>query len=91
MRSYYFRLLEYHWKSIREEALNALNADGKSFLPESEKLLEAGDWKQLELFAQGQKVNYGCSLAPKTCELIENMKEAANNQRGQVSHSVELL
>ena len=91
MTNYYFRLLEYHWKSIREEALNALSADGKSFLPESEKLLEAGDWKQLELFTQGQKVNYGCSLAPKTCELIENMKEAANNQRGQVSHSMELL
>ena len=76
---------------MRKEALNALRADGKSFLPESEELLEAGDWKQLELIPQGQKVNYGCSLAPKTCKLIENMKEAANNQRGQVGHKYYLI
>jgi len=82
------RLLEYYWKTIRDEAVKVMNKEKNAFQLESESLTEKGDWKQLELYAQGQKLAAGCKYTPRTCEIIEQMKGATNNKRGQIKFSL---
>lgn len=82
-----FRILEENWQQIRDEALSALNEEGY-FVDEAESLRDFGKWKQLELFARGQKNKKNCQKASFTCKLIETIPEARFCKRGQVKFSV---
>ncbi len=75
---------------IREEGLAALYSGEDDFSAEAENLREYGLWQQLVLFERGQRLEAGCDLAPKTCEIIEKFmgESAAKCQRGQVKFSV---
>lgn len=78
--------IQKYWQIIRDEGLKLLGEDGV-FTNEAENLKESGDWKQLELFARGQKTKY-CKLAPMTCKIIASFTSAATCKRGQVKFSV---
>lgn len=80
--------IQKYWQIIRDEGLRLLSEDGV-FEHEAESLKdgENGEWKQLELFARGQKTTR-CKLAPITCKVIEQFKSAALCKRGQVKFSV---
>lgn len=78
--------IQKYWQIIRDEGLKLLSEDGV-FQNEAENLKETGDWKQLELFARGQKTKY-CKLAPMTCKIIESFTAASTCRRGQVKFSV---
>jgi aspartate beta-hydroxylase len=79
--------LKNNWRQIRNEALKILNEDGV-FQNEAESLKAAGDWKQFELFARGQRVHRNCAQTPFTCSLIEKFPAARRCKRGQVKFSV---
>ncbi|XP_049541652.1 midasin-like isoform X3 [Anopheles darlingi] len=76
------------WTLIRDEGLKLLNSAGV-FVNETENLRDRGDWKQLELFARGARVERNCARAPLTCRLVEQHFPAARTcKRGQVKFSV---
>lgn len=83
-----FKILEKNWMMIRDEALSLIDERYSGFLPEMEGLQDKGDWKQLELFARGRKIEKNCQRAPKTCALISQIPDAATCKRGQVKFSV---
>jgi aspartate beta-hydroxylase len=83
-----FKILEKNWVTIRDEALSLIDEKYSGFLPETEGLQEKGDWKQLELFARGRKIEKNCQKAPKTCALISQIPDAATCKRGQVKFSI---
>ncbi|KAB7494236.1 Aspartyl/asparaginyl beta-hydroxylase [Armadillidium nasatum] len=60
----------------------------EALLQEKENLREKGSWKQLELFARGEKHTENCKLTPFTCSLIEEFKPAAGCKSGQSKFSV---
>uniref|UniRef100_A0A182PNF1 Aspartyl/asparaginy/proline hydroxylase domain-containing protein n=1 Tax=Anopheles epiroticus TaxID=199890 RepID=A0A182PNF1_9DIPT len=81
-------LIRSKWKEIRDEGLKLLNSAGV-FVNESENLRDRGDWKQLELFSRGARVERNCARAPFTCRLVEQYFPAARTcKRGQVKFSV---
>ena len=82
------KLLEYHWKTIRDEALAIMNADISQFPLEAENLIDQGDWRQYDLYSQGSRKKNHCKKVPKTCAIIEKMPNAVNNKRGQIKFSV---
>lgn len=84
----YIKLLEDNWQVIREEGLSQLNSETGDFRPEDENLREAGEWKQLTLYAQGRKRGKICAKVPKTCALIDQIEPANSCRRGQVKFSV---
>ncbi|OWF47307.1 aspartyl/asparaginyl beta-hydroxylase-like [Mizuhopecten yessoensis] len=84
----HIKLLEDNWKVIRDEALNLLDANTGSFVPEEENLRETGDWKQFTLYNRGRKDKENCNKAPKTCELIDQIPDAKECRRGQVKFSM---
>ncbi|KAG8224642.1 hypothetical protein J437_LFUL003076, partial [Ladona fulva] len=55
---------------------------------EAEDLRDVGEWKQLDLFAQGRKIQANCNKAPKTCELVSQFPAATSCTRGQIKFSV---
>lgn len=81
------RKLQQNWQAIRDEGLSILSKRGY-FMDESENLKDAGDWKQFELFARGQRNGKNCQKAPITCGLIQNFYAASSCRRGQVKFSV---
>ncbi|XP_049295812.1 uncharacterized protein LOC125770365 [Anopheles funestus] len=81
-------LIRTEWKQVRDEGLKLLNSAGV-FVNESENLRDRGDWKQLELFSRGTRVERNCARAPLTCRLVEQYFPAARTcKRGQVKFSV---
>lgn len=82
------KLLEYHWKTIRDEALAILDKDKNEFPLETENLVDKGDWRQFDLYSQGNKKKKHCAKTPKTCGIIEKMKSAVSNKRGQIKFSI---
>ncbi|XP_052894755.1 aspartyl/asparaginyl beta-hydroxylase-like isoform X2 [Anopheles moucheti] len=81
-------LLRAQWKEVRDEGLKLLNSAGV-FVNESENLRDRGDWKQLELFSRGSRLERNCARAPLTCRLVEQYFPAARTcKRGQVKFSV---
>ncbi|KAM6908498.1 aspartyl/asparaginyl beta-hydroxylase isoform 2-T2 [Lycodopsis pacificus] len=82
------RALERNWKTIREEALNVMDHNMGSFVPEEENLREKGEWGQYTLWQQGKKVGNACQNVPKTCSLLERFTEATGCKRGQIKFSV---
>ena len=80
-----FRILERNWKIIRDEALAIIDKDKNSFPLETEDLLDTGDWRQFDLYSQGQKKANNCAKVPKTCALLDKIPDATGNKRGQVS------
>lgn len=82
-----YTVLEKNWQQIRDEGLAALNKKN-TFQNESENLKDTGDWKQLELFARGQKNVDNCRKCPITCKIIESIPEARTCRRGQSKFSV---
>ena len=44
---------------IRDEALSQLNSKTGLFHPESQHLVDTGDWKQLIMFEQGSSARVG--------------------------------
>uniref|UniRef100_A0A182K298 Aspartyl/asparaginy/proline hydroxylase domain-containing protein n=1 Tax=Anopheles christyi TaxID=43041 RepID=A0A182K298_9DIPT len=81
-------LIRAKWKDIRDEGLKLLTSAGV-FVNESENLRDRGDWKQLELFSRGTRVERNCARAPFTCRLVEQYFPAARTcKRGQVKFSV---
>ncbi|KAL7638773.1 UNVERIFIED_CONTAM: hypothetical protein RMT77_010307 [Armadillidium vulgare] len=90
---HFFKKVQSHWKEISREGKLALNIndEGKpniGFRQEKENLREKGSWKQLELFARGEKHTENCKLTPFTCSLIEEFKPAAGCKSGQSKFSV---
>ncbi|XP_052862359.1 aspartyl/asparaginyl beta-hydroxylase isoform X2 [Anopheles cruzii] len=76
------------WALIRDEGMKLLTGAGV-FVNETENLRDRGDWRQLELFARGARVERNCALAPLTCRLVEQHFPAARTcKRGQVKFSV---
>ena len=65
------QLLEDNWQMIRDEALSQLNTKTASFQPEAESLLDKGDWKQLTLYQQGQRIFFpsGTSSVLDSCTM----------------------
>ncbi|XP_054478490.1 aspartyl/asparaginyl beta-hydroxylase isoform X2 [Anoplopoma fimbria] len=82
------RTLERNWKTIREEALNVMDQNTGSFVPEEENLREKGEWGQYTIWQQGKKVGNACQGVPKTCSLLERYSEATGCKRGQIKFSV---
>ncbi|EAA11939.4 AGAP005832-PB [Anopheles gambiae str. PEST] len=81
-------LIRAKWREIRDEGLKLLTSAGV-FVNESENLRDRGDWKQLELFSRGARVERNCARAPYTCRLVEQYFPAARTcKRGQVKFSV---
>ncbi|XP_035910498.1 uncharacterized protein LOC118511474 isoform X2 [Anopheles stephensi] len=81
-------LIRAQWQQVRDEGLKLLNSAGV-FVNESENLRDRGDWKQLELFSRGTRVERNCARAPLTCRLVEQYFPAARTcKRGQVKFSV---
>uniref|UniRef100_A0A182WL94 Aspartyl/asparaginy/proline hydroxylase domain-containing protein n=1 Tax=Anopheles minimus TaxID=112268 RepID=A0A182WL94_9DIPT len=81
-------LIRAQWEQVRDEGLKLLNSAGV-FVNESENLRDRGDWKQLELFSRGTRVERNCARAPVTCRLVEQYFPAARTcKRGQVKFSV---
>ncbi|CAG9769531.1 unnamed protein product [Ceutorhynchus assimilis] len=82
-----FAALKENWQQIRHEGLAALNEKGY-FRDEAENLKDTGTWKQLELFARGQKFSKNCARSPVTCGIIQNFVDASGCRRGQSKFSV---
>ncbi|XP_040155517.1 uncharacterized protein LOC120895874 isoform X7 [Anopheles arabiensis] len=81
-------LIRAKWREVRDEGLKLLTGAGV-FVNESENLRDRGDWKQLELFSRGARVERNCARAPYTCRLVEQYFPAARTcKRGQVKFSV---
>ncbi|XP_041768465.1 uncharacterized protein LOC121591703 [Anopheles merus] len=81
-------LIRAKWREVRDEGLKLLTSAGV-FVNESENLRDRGDWKQLELFSRGARVERNCARAPYTCRLVEQYFPAARTcKRGQVKFSV---
>ncbi|XP_050076125.1 claspin-like [Anopheles maculipalpis] len=81
-------LIRAQWQQVRDEGLKLLNSAGV-FVNESENLRDRGDWKQLELFSRGTRIERNCGRAPLTCRLVEQYFPAARTcKRGQVKFSV---
>uniref|UniRef100_A0A182R0Y8 Aspartyl/asparaginy/proline hydroxylase domain-containing protein n=1 Tax=Anopheles farauti TaxID=69004 RepID=A0A182R0Y8_9DIPT len=81
-------LIRAQWTQIRDEGLKLLTSAGV-FVNETENLRDRGDWKQLELFSRGARVDRNCARAPVTCRLVEQYFPAARScKRGQVKFSV---
>uniref|UniRef100_A0A182THH7 Aspartyl/asparaginy/proline hydroxylase domain-containing protein n=1 Tax=Anopheles melas TaxID=34690 RepID=A0A182THH7_9DIPT len=81
-------LIRARWREVRDEGLKLLTSAGV-FVNESENLRDRGDWKQLELFSRGARVERNCARAPYTCRLVEQYFPAARTcKRGQVKFSV---
>uniref|UniRef100_A0A182SUS8 Aspartyl/asparaginy/proline hydroxylase domain-containing protein n=1 Tax=Anopheles maculatus TaxID=74869 RepID=A0A182SUS8_9DIPT len=81
-------LIRAQWQQVRDEGLKLLSSAGV-FVNESENLRDRGDWKQLELFSRGTRVERNCGRAPLTCRLVEQYFPAARTcKRGQVKFSV---
>lgn len=83
----YFQILIENWPNIRTEGMNALN-EKNFFTNETENLKDVGDWKQLTLFARGQKNINNCRRTPLTCKIIETFPAARFCTRGQIKFSV---
>lgn len=83
----YFRILVENWENIRAEGISALN-EKNFFTNETENLKDIGDWKQLTLFARGQKNVNNCRQTPLTCKIIETFPAARFCTRGQIKFSV---
>lgn len=77
-----------NFKVIKEEALALQRQKSGGFIKETEGLKDTGYWGQFDLFVQGRKKAYGCSIAPVTCSLMENIPEIKTNRRGQVKFSI---
>ncbi|XP_066158756.1 aspartyl/asparaginyl beta-hydroxylase isoform X2 [Euwallacea fornicatus] len=82
-----FLALTDNWKEIRREGLSALSDRGY-FEDEAENLKDTGTWKQLELFARGQKHSKNCAKTPITCSIIQRFPYARGCRRGQTKFSV---
>ncbi|GAB0090328.1 aspartyl/asparaginyl beta-hydroxylase [Sergentomyia squamirostris] len=82
-----FETLERNWRLIRDEGMKLLSEDG-FFVDESESLRETGDWKQFDLFVQGQRISRNCRKAQLTCNLMESFLDARFCTRGQIKFSV---
>uniref|UniRef100_A0A182YJ93 Aspartyl/asparaginy/proline hydroxylase domain-containing protein n=1 Tax=Anopheles stephensi TaxID=30069 RepID=A0A182YJ93_ANOST len=81
-------LIRAQWQQVRDEGMKLLNSAGV-FVKESENLRDRGDWKQLELFSRGARIERNCARAPLTCRLVEQYFPAARTcKRGQVKFSV---
>ncbi|XP_053674416.1 uncharacterized protein LOC128724720 [Anopheles nili] len=81
-------LIRAQWTQIRDEGLALLSSEGV-FVNETENLRDRGDWKQLELFSRGARLERNCARAPLTCRLVEQHFPAARScKRGQVKFSV---
>ena len=52
-------MMEENWVMIRDEALSQLNSKTGLFHPESQHLVDTGDWKQLIMFEQGSSARVG--------------------------------
>lgn len=83
----FFKKLQDNWMAIKAEGLNVLSKKGY-FRDESENLRKQGDWKQFELYHQGQQNRKNCLKAPITCSLIAQFPAARECRRGQVKFSV---
>lgn len=85
LQSYWTRL-ENKWEMMRDEALALMdeNLNFPNFEKEAEGLQKEGDWRQFTLWQQGRKQEKECKLTPKTCALIQDMKEATSCRRGQI-------
>jgi aspartate beta-hydroxylase len=81
----HFTEISKYWEIIRDEGLKLLNEEGL-FQDEHEKLMDKGNWKQLDLYTRGQKTK-DCYKAPFTCKLLDSFK-AAKCKRGQIKFSV---
>lgn len=82
-----FTELQDNWKEIRKEGLSILNRRGY-FEDEAENLKDTGTWKQLELYARGQKNSKHCDKTPLTCNIIDKFPDAKGCRRGQTKFSV---
>lgn len=82
-----FAALKENWHKIKQEGLSALNEQGY-FQDEAENLKDTGTWKQLELFARGQKFQKNCERSPITCGIIQKFSDASGCRRGQTKFSV---
>ena len=65
-----------------------MNKKSGLFVTEEENLRDTGDWKQFNLFLQGEKVEKNCEKTPYTCFLIEKITAAHSCTRGQVKFSL---
>jgi aspartate beta-hydroxylase len=79
-----------HWQVIRKEALSALFGSHDNFEEEVDSLRSEGQWQQLVLYENGHMEGLGCSLAPKTCGLLQKYlgQSDLQCQRGQIKFSV---
>ena len=55
-----------------------------NFDKEAEGLQKEGDWRQFNLYERGMKNEKNCKHTPKTCRILEPMKEAVECRRGQI-------
>lgn len=79
-----------NWQIIRKEGLKALFGSHSNYQEEASQLHKEGKWQQLVLYENGSKQEYGCELAPKTCQLLEKYlaNSAVSCKRGQIKFSV---
>lgn len=85
---HYLAAIEAQWKTIRNEAVALIEDEDQGYFPESEGLKDKGIWKQFEMYVRGQRVDVNCMRAPKTCQLVENIPDAAGCTRGQIKFSL---
>nr|CAD7586508.1 unnamed protein product [Timema genevievae] len=86
--SEYFKVIQDNWQVIRAEGMAALEEKHILFQDEAENLKEIGNWKQLELYVRGRRMDSSCAKVPQTCKLVANFPAARDCRRGQVKFSV---
>ncbi|XP_037922574.1 aspartyl/asparaginyl beta-hydroxylase isoform X3 [Hermetia illucens] len=80
-------ILQRNWELIQKEGLTAMKIPGY-YEDEAESLRDKGNWKQLELFARGYRIEKNCAKTPLTCNIIETFPAARTCKRGQVKFSI---
>nr|CAD7203053.1 unnamed protein product [Timema douglasi] len=86
--SEYFKAIQENWQVIRAEGMAALEENHILFQDEAENLKDIGNWKQLELYVRGRRMDSSCAKVPQTCKLVANFPAARDCRRGQVKFSM---
>ena len=79
-----------NWQIIRNEGLDGLFGNHKSYQAEATELHQEGKWQQLVLYENGHQQEDGCKLAPKTCQILDKYlnPNAVSCKRGQIKFSI---
>ena len=70
---------------LYREGLQILEENASLFRAENPTILASGNWRTFSLFDKGKKNADNCNLTPKTCALLDSLRDASECTHGQVS------